>query len=440
MTGKSHKMLLASFGLASLLLGAPCFADSQVRIVRLSEVEGSVQIDRDLGQGYEKAFLNFPVAQDTKLRTGADGRAEIELEDGSTVRIAPNTVIEFPHLALRDSGAKVSVVAINQGIAYVDFAAEKDDEFTATFGQERVSLSHPAHLRLGVGDGRATLAVFKGEVQVNGPSKSVSVESRHSAVFDLDNHDSSTVAKNFEEDPNDAWDKQQGQYHQQYASRSYNSYSPYAYGTTDMNYYGSFSNVAGYGMLWQPYFAGAGWDPFMNGAWAYSPGFGYGWVSAYPWGWTPYHTGTWLYLRGTGWAWQPGSTWAAFNTVPAIASAPQGYNGPVRPAVGNTLVTVNRGPAPVVKNGFLGSRLVIPDNSAGLGVPRGAIKNLPEFARSVRTWGSASASLRTAPVVRAGSSGLQPVTGASGFQGSGVPAVVHTGSTTHSGSVSATHR
>jgi hypothetical protein len=59
------------------LLAFPSFADSQARIVRLSEVDGDVQIDRNSGQGYEKAFLNLPVTQGTKLRTGADGRAEI---------------------------------------------------------------------------------------------------------------------------------------------------------------------------------------------------------------------------------------------------------------------------------------------------------------------------------------------------------------------------
>ena len=110
------------------------------------------------------------------------------------------------------------------------------------------------------------------------------------------------------------WDKEQNQYHQQYASNSYSSYSPYAYGTNDLNYYGSFSNVPGYGNVWQPYFAGAGWDPFMNGAWAFTPGFGYGWVSGYPWGWTPYHYGSWVYLPTSGWGWLPGGTWTGWST------------------------------------------------------------------------------------------------------------------------------
>ena len=50
-------------------------------MVRLSQVQGEVKIDRNLGQGYEKAFLNLPIAQGVKLQTKNDGRAEVEVED-----------------------------------------------------------------------------------------------------------------------------------------------------------------------------------------------------------------------------------------------------------------------------------------------------------------------------------------------------------------------
>ena len=99
-------------GFACFLPAVPSFADSQVRIVRLSDVEATVQIDRNTGQGYEKAFLNSPITEGTKLRTDRDARAEVEFEDGSTLRITPGTVVEFPVLSLRDSGAKASTVNV----------------------------------------------------------------------------------------------------------------------------------------------------------------------------------------------------------------------------------------------------------------------------------------------------------------------------------------
>src|SRR5438105_7244892 len=94
--------------LASALLALPALADSQARIVRLSDVQGSVQIDKNSGTGFERAFLNLPITQGAQLRTSANGRAEIEFEDGSTVRLAPDSKVEFSTLGLSDSGKRIS--------------------------------------------------------------------------------------------------------------------------------------------------------------------------------------------------------------------------------------------------------------------------------------------------------------------------------------------
>jgi len=367
-----------------------------VRIVRLSSVEGDVQIDRS--QGYEKAFLNLPITQGAKIRANNDGRAEIEFEDGSTLRITPGTVVEFPELSLRSSGGKVSTVHLQEGTAYLNFSGSKDDQFTMSFGREKFALINPAHLRVQMGDTDATLAVFKGEVQVEGPSGTVPVDKKQTATFDLANHDKYEIAKNLEQDPYDAWDKQQEDYHQRYMARSssYNSYSPYAYGTTDLNYYGNFTNVAGYGNMWQPYFANAGWDPFMNGAWAYSPGFGYNWVSAYPWGWTPYHYGNWMFVPGYGWMWQPGGSWAGYGT-PRVINPPGRYAVPLPPTTGgNSTVVVNRGP--VSGPGVSPRQVVIRDGSAGLGVPRGSVRNLGKISTQVQQKGLVVSDIRMTPV------------------------------------------
>lgn len=386
--------LLVLIGCA--LLAAPCFADSQARIVRLADVQGDVEIDRNTGQGLEKAFLNLPITQGMKVQTGKDGRAELEFEDGSTLRLVPETNIDVPQLVLRDSGAKVSEVHLLEGLAYVNFHGTKDDEFHLTFVREKIALTHAAHLRVQVSDAVATVGVFNGDVQINGPSGAVEVSKDHKATFDLVDDDKSKVARDYGEDTYDAWDKQQDQYQQRYADNSYSTYSPYAYGTSDLNYYGSFSTVPGYGLLWQPYFAGAGWDPFMNGAWAFYPGFGYGWVSGYPWGWVPYHYGAWNYVPLYGWMWQPGGTWMGANSVPLYRNAPVGFQTPVNPATpGKSVVLVNRGPASTLVG--RSAKVQIPSNSAGLGIPRGGVSNLSGLSERVGLNGSANASIHGMP-------------------------------------------
>jgi hypothetical protein len=388
-------------------LSIPSFADSQARIVRLSQVDGDVQIDRNTGQGYEKAFLNLPITQGTKVRTGSDARAEIEFEDGSTLRVTPGTTVEFSELALRDSGARASSLNLQSGTAYLNFKGGKAaQEFSLNFGHEKLPLTKPAHLRVALKDADATLAVFKGDVDVEGASGKIEVEKKHSATFDLTGANPYTLANNLEPDPYDDWDKQQEKYHEQYSVSASNSYSPYAYGASDLNYYGSFYNIPGYGMMWQPYLVGAGWDPFMNGAWMWYPGFGYTWVSSYPWGWTPYRYGSWTYLSSYGWFWQPGNSWAGWNTAPAITNPPRTFSFPRPPATPGQTLVVNRSTL-LPSAGVVQNRIQLRGDSAGLGVPRGSVRNLGKASRQVESSWAARGTLQT-PMGGSGSVAHRP--------------------------------
>ena len=44
---------------------------SKVRIVRLSQVKGSVQIDRSDGRGYERAIANLPIVEQNQQPDGS---------------------------------------------------------------------------------------------------------------------------------------------------------------------------------------------------------------------------------------------------------------------------------------------------------------------------------------------------------------------------------
>jgi hypothetical protein len=371
---------LLPFALATFTcwLTIPSLADSQARIVRLSQVDGEVQIDRNAGQGFEQAFLNLPITQGTRLRTGPGARAEVEFEDGSTLRMTPRTVVEFPGLALQDSGARATSVNVQEGTAYLNFRGGKAEEFALGFGQEKLALTKPAHLRVELKENTATVAVFKGNVDVESPSGRVEIDKKHSAIFDLA-EGRYTLADNLGPDPYDDWDKQQDQYQQRYSAAS-GSFSPYGYGVSDLNYYGGFYDLPGYGMMWQPFLVGAGWDPFMNGAWMWYPGSGYTWVSAYPWGWMPYRYGSWVFVPAFGWFWQPGRTWSGWNTGLHIVNSPATFVVPRPPSRPGQFLVVNRialpAPGPATQN-----RLQIRGDSAGLGIPRGSVRNLGKISQ-----------------------------------------------------------
>jgi hypothetical protein len=201
------------------------------------------------------------------------------------------------------------------------------------------------------------------------------------------------LAKNVDDNSYDAWDKEQEDYNQRYAKNNALSGSPFTYGANDLNYYGNFFNAPGYGMMWQPYFAGAGWNPFMDGVWAFSPGAGYGWASSYPWGWLPYHSGSWAFLPSYGWAWQPGGTWMGLGNRPTILNSPQGFQAPGVPVnPSRSLIAVGRGPS-LPTNSF-SNKLVVNNNSAGLGIPRGSVRNLAGMSQQAGQHGIASARIQ----------------------------------------------
>src|SRR5580698_3580069 len=134
---------------------------SKVRIVRLSEVKGAVQLDRNTGVGFEQAMPNLPIVEGNHLQTGT-GVAEVEFEDNSTLRLAPDTVIDFPELELLASGAKRSTIKVQKGMAYVSLVGTKGNEFTLLFGQEKLRLQPSSHIRLQMDATEAKLAVWDG--------------------------------------------------------------------------------------------------------------------------------------------------------------------------------------------------------------------------------------------------------------------------------------
>ena len=309
----------------------PVSANSKVRIVRLSQVKGDVQLDRETGQGFASAMTNLPVTEGAKLKTG-DGVAEVEFEDNSTVRVAPNSLIEFPQLELLPSGAKASAVHVVQGLVYVSLVNTKGNEFTLTFGPEKLNLPPDSHIRLNLTPNEAKVAVLHGDAVVEEPSGSTEVGKNKTVTFNLANQSPPVVAKNVADNPLDSWDHEAVEYHKSFANARAFGNSPYAYGISDMNYYGSFVNAGGCGSMWRPYFTSASWDPFANGAWAYYPSAGYSWVSPYPWGWTPYHYGSWAFCQGVGWGWQPGGMWLGLaNAGLGVANVPGGIMRPRPP-------------------------------------------------------------------------------------------------------------
>ena len=379
--------------------------DSHVRIVRLSEAQGTLAMDRGTGKGYEPVMQNMPIVEGARLQTD-DGYAEVEFEDGSTMRLTPDSRVEFPQLLLRAGGVKASTVKVERGTVYVNLENSKDNEFTVKAGQATMAVAPSTHMRLELTWPKTVVAVYAGSVQVQSAGTTTALEKKQSATLDATDLSKIDVTKKIAEATYDGWDKEQVDYHKRYANAKSYAGGGYGYGMSDLNYYGSFINGP-CGSMWQPYFVSAAWDPYANGAWALYPGAGYSWVSPYPWGWLPYHTGAWSFCPGMGWGWQPGGTWRGLvNVTPGaiaqplpgkagqIAAAPgtvRPVGPPHPPATGmsQTLVMENRMPLVYSRQSQPGN-FVFQRDSAGMGVPRGSLGELKGLAGGVHQYGSVS--------------------------------------------------
>ncbi len=88
-------------------------------------------------------------------------------------------------------------------------------------------------------------------------------------------------------------------------------------GSGDLDRYGQWRDVPGYGDVWQPY-ESSDWVPYADGRWVWEPYYGWTWVSYEPWGWAPYHYGRWFYY-GSSWCWWPGPVYPAYYPMWAPA-------------------------------------------------------------------------------------------------------------------------
>jgi hypothetical protein len=330
---------------------------SYVRVVRLSLVEGQVQVAHAGSDQWEAAVVNMPLRHGDSVAT-AEGRAEIEFESGATAHLAENSELQFTDLALSDGG-RITRLKLAQGTATFYANLSSKDSFAVETADVNVSIPENARFRVdSFSDGSAVI-VLKGSVDVNSTAGTHRVSKGSTLSFRTVNPDEVTIARNADPDAWDKWvaDRDELIQNGTNATLQYVN-SPNTSGFSDLYTYGGWYPVRGYGMGWRPYGATLSWTPFMTGAWGYFPGCGWTWTSYEPWGWLPYHYGGWIFSPAMGWLWVPSQvhTWR-----PAVAVFVQtgGHVGWVpqhphdRPGV--TPVNLGRGLVIANSNGSIGT-------------------------------------------------------------------------------------
>ncbi len=107
------------------------------------------------------------------------GVAEVEFEDNSSLRLGPNSMVEFPQLERLAGGATASSARLVKGMVYVSLLKTRGNEFTLLFGQQKIELPPASHVRLQVDGTQAKLAVLDGTLHIDGLSGSFGRDGRY---------------------------------------------------------------------------------------------------------------------------------------------------------------------------------------------------------------------------------------------------------------------
>jgi len=305
--------ILVGLGVAVFLGIAAAWGqtNSHARIVRLSFVEGNVTVQRSGIADWAEAPMNTPIQEGFKLSTAEGGFAEVEFENGSTVRLGQLSMLEFTQLALANNGSKINCLTLPKGYATFHATPEGQDAYEVRTSNATLTPRGKAMFRADVDSSEERIEVFHGSVEVASSLGSWTLAKDSVLELSPGTDQPEQLSEGITEDDWDQWvqeresrveDAQNGPSPTAYSDNA----SDASYGWSDLSYYGNWSYTPGFGYGWTPN-AYAGWYPYSLGRWCWYPGFGYTWISADPWGWLPYHYGGWTFIPGVGWVWFPGS-------------------------------------------------------------------------------------------------------------------------------------
>ena len=321
--GEEPSMNLATFLVLtlSLVLAAPS-AEAQdmknfSRIVRLSYVEGHVSFQHSSDVDWTAASVNLALQAGDRIYTGEDGRAEIEFDDGSVLRLAEKSDVEI--LALKDDFIQFRILL---GLSTLTVGSSLGFEINtpaAAFNTLRKGVYRFDVHENGDSDG----IVRKGLMEAANNSFTERLDSGELVHVSPGDQDTHVLSRYTDGDAWDEWTDRRIADAVAYDSRKY--VPDYVHpGVRELDRHGRWTVIDEYGPAWVPQSVTPGWAPYVDGRWCFRPNWGWTWVSYEPWGWLPYHYGRWFHSVSSGWCWIPGPSFGFHFWSPGLVRFYQG--------------------------------------------------------------------------------------------------------------------
>jgi len=306
---------------------------------RIQRVDGQVLLNNSgantapTDQNWLAATVNQPFTVGDRIYTRDNAHASLAFTGRNFARLNPNTSLDV--LSLADQRTQL---ALRDGSAVFDVGyLQPGDLFEVATPYGAVDLQQPGLYDIGINNGNVLVSVLSGLAQVVGLGGSGQINKGE--MLTLLGQTAADVVLSRIDGRNAGYlvdDYYAYQYPRYYDGRyrDYNVYlndpdyfdpyrrtSSYQYvnsyipGIDDLDYYGDWRNLDGYGYSWSPR-VDSGWAPYQEGYWLTDYPYGPTWVSEEPWGYAPYHYGRWAYV-GNQWYWVPDNV----NTYPSYSPA-----------------------------------------------------------------------------------------------------------------------
>jgi|GEM_PF-2790201 len=313
---KSYRLILGILGplLAGTLIGgwlSPALADDDtsnpyrdIRISRLSLIEGEVLVQRGDDTEWMTTSVNLPLRPHDKLWTSDGARAEVQFDDGSMIRLAENTSLDLLDFDPARIQVQVTLGVATFMINFPSRASQTGAVFEIDTPQVAAVVNRSGKFRIDVAEDSSTvITVREGAVDLSTDENPITVVKNQQV--EIDQSEPPHYLLQAARDPDD-WDQWNADRDRQIAMAASRRYLPptVAMGVGELDTYGTWITAPGYGWVWMPQVS-VGWAPYQYGRWVWIEPWGWTWVSYEPWGWVPYHHGRWVVVSGS-WVWVPG--------------------------------------------------------------------------------------------------------------------------------------
>ncbi len=312
-----RKSLLLVAALVFAVVAGMASPGENDRIARISYLDGHVSFQHPNEVDWTAASINMALQPGDRIYTGEDGRAEIEIDDGSVMHLAEKTDIEV--LALSDDLIQFRVLIglftlnLRSSIAY-EVSTPAAAFNTLRKGVYRFDV---------VESGDTDAVVRNGLLEAANNTFANRVETGDLIHVTPGEQSTNVLSHYSKRDAWDEWTDRRDADLVAYDSRKYLPDNVYM-GVSELDSYGRWIVVDSYGPAWVPNYVDADWSPYWVGRWWYRPIWGWTWVSYEPWGWLPYHYGRWYHHSSFGWCWLPGVSFGFHFWSPGLVRFYQG--------------------------------------------------------------------------------------------------------------------